>query len=223
MKKPVITLKNICKVYKTKHVITKALDNINIEIFEGEFVTLTGSSGCGKSTLLSIIGLLNDSSSGSYYLAEHNIKMFSANQLARIRNKHLGFIFQSFNLIDELNVLENASLPLKFQGLSKMVCQQEAMKLLIKLGLEKRATHYPNQLSGGQQQRVAIARALICKPDIILADEPTGNLDSDTGKVIMKILCDLHKNGQTILMVTHELEHTQLSTRSIVLKDGKIN
>lgn len=222
MSKVIIKLENLSKIYRTKHIITQALTDINLEVKSGEFIALTGPSGCGKSTLLSIIGLLNQQTDGEYQLTGIDTKQLNANQKARIRNRHIGFVFQAFNLVDELTALQNVLLPLTFQQTKTKAHEQQAKTLLSEVGLEKRFNHYPSQLSGGQQQRVAIARSLINKPELLLADEPTGNLDSKSSQKIIEILSKLHHKGQTIIMVTHEKASTNNTDRNIALHDGML-
>lgn len=222
MKNKIIELKNISKSFKTKFVITRALNSISLAINESEFVAITGPSGCGKSTLLSVIGVLDKADSGEYILAGVNIDSLNASQKSQVRNKHIGFIFQPFNLIEEFSAIENVILPLKYMGIPKKEAHAKAFEVLKKVGLEKRINHYPSQLSGGQQQRVAIARALVTSPDIILADEPTGNLDLESGKAVMSILLNLYESGQTILLVTHDEQLAKLASKQVRLIDGCI-
>ena len=199
-----------------------ALNNIDVSINEGEFVSIMGSSGSGKSTLMNIIGCLDVPSHGDYFFRDNNISNYSSNKLAELRNKDIGFIFQNFNLLPRLNALENVTLPLLYSGKSKKERVELALKALENVGLKDRTHHRPNQLSGGQQQRVSIARAIAGTPKLILADEPTGALDSTTSLEIMKILNDLNKSGITIVLVTHEDDIANYGSRIIKMKDGKI-
>ncbi|MGL4229408.1 MAG: ABC transporter ATP-binding protein [Tannerellaceae bacterium] len=217
-----IKLKEINKIYRTDEIETLALDNVNIEINEGEFVSIMGPSGCGKSTLLNIIGLLDTPSKGEIALAGNEIRNMSDSKLAAFRNQHLGFVFQSFHLIQSLNVQSNVELPLLYRKISASERSRLAKEVLEKVGLSHRLRHMPSQLSGGQCQRVAIARAIIGNPSIILADEPTGNLDSKMGAEVMSILHDLNKNeGRTIVMVTHNEEQAKQTSRIIRFFDGR--
>lgn len=218
-----ITLTNINKVFQTNEIETQALSDINITINKGEFVSIMGPSGCGKSTLLNIVGLLDNASSGSITIDGINIEHLNDTELANIRNQKLGFIFQSFHLLPSLNVLGNVELPLLYRkGISGKKRHEKATAVLEKVGLSHRMKHFPAQLSGGQCQRVAIARAIIGNPAIILADEPTGNLDSKTGNEIMEILHQLNREGTTIMMVTHDKNIAQQTTRIINFLDGKM-
>ena len=199
-----------------------ALNNVDVSIKEGEFVSIMGSSGSGKSTLMNIIGCLDVPSNGDYFFRENNISNYSSNKLAELRNKDIGFIFQNFNLLPRLNALENVILPLLYSGKSSKERTKLALEALENVGLKERTHHRPNQLSGGQQQRVSIARAIAGTPKLILADEPTGALDSSTSLEIMKILNDLNKSGITIVLVTHEDDIAKYGSRIIRMKDGKI-
>ena len=217
-----IKLTGINKIYRTDEIETLALDNVNIEINQGEFVSIMGPSGCGKSTLLNIIGLLDTPSKGQIALAGTEIRNMSDSKLAAFRNQHLGFVFQSFHLIQSLNVQSNVELPLLYRKISASERSRLAKEVLEKVGLSHRLRHMPSQLSGGQCQRVAIARAIIGNPSIILADEPTGNLDSKMGAEVMSILHDLNKNdGRTIVMVTHNEEQAKQTSRIIRFFDGR--
>ena len=201
-----IQLDNIKKVFQTEEVETWALRNISLEVKEGEFVAIMGPSGCGKSTLLNIIGLLNNPTSGSYLLDGKDVSTLKESERTLIRRGMIGFVFQSFNLIDELNVVENIELPLLYMGVSGKERRKRAEDVMERVAISHRAKHFPSQLSGGQQQRTAIARAILPHPKLILADEPTGNLDSKNGKEVMELLSELHKEGTTIVMVTHSLQ-----------------
>ena len=220
--KTIVSLQNVCKAFNKGQLQTQALNNINLTIEQGEFVAIVGPSGCGKSTLLSILGLLEQADSGQYHLTEHDVSTLNIDQSAKIRNRHIGFVFQSFNLIDSLTVFENIALPLEHRGSKKAEIEQAVNALLTKLNLLPRAAYYPNQLSGGQQQRVAIARALVGQPDLLLVDEPTGNLDSQNGDSVMQLLCDLNRAGTTIVMVTHDNRYSQMASRQIRLLDGEV-
>lgn len=220
---PLITLSKVVKIYKLDGgVEVEALKNINLKIKSGEFVAIIGPSGSGKSTLMHIIGVLDKPTSGSVTLEDHNIANLSEEGLAALRNKHIGFVFQAFNLLPRTTALENVELPLVYSGVPGSERKARAEEALNIVGLVDRSGHTPSQLSGGQQQRVAIARALITKPSLILADEPTGNLDSKAGREILNLLKDLNKKGNTIVMVTHELEIAQEASRIIQMKDGEI-
>ena len=223
MTKTLIKLANIKKVFYTDEVETHALNDITLTINKGDYISISGPSGCGKSTLLSLLGLLDTCSEGLYQLAEHDVSNISKKERARIRNKEIGFIFQSFNLISDLDVEENIELPLTYRkDLSK-----DQRKAMVKVALEKvnmshRSKHYPSQLSGGQQQRIAVARAIVGKPSIILADEPTGNLDSKNAEAVMELLDLLHREGATICMVTHDPRSAKRAVRNIDILDGQI-
>ena len=219
--KPVIQLEDVWKRYEIGGGLT-VLKEINLSIKQGEFVAVTGPSGSGKSTIMHIIGALDVPSYGNVYLKGENIKKMSETSLARLRGKTIGFIFQQFNLLPTFNAIENVSIPMDIADLSEGEEKKRAEKLLTMIGLGDRMHHKPNQLSGGQQQRVAIARALANDPEVILADEPTGNLDSKTGKFIMDFLENLNKEGKTIILVTHELDLVEYASRVIYLKDGRI-
>jgi len=219
---PLIKLEGIKKVFLTDEVETHALSGIHLEIGKGEYVCIAGPSGCGKSTLLSILGLLDTPTDGKYTLNDKPVENLNFAERARIRNREVGFIFQSFNLIGDLTVFENVELPLTYRGLSSTERKQRAQAALEKVGMAHRLNHYPSQLSGGQQQRVAVARALAGKPSILLADEPTGNLDSKNGEAVMELLRELHREGATICMVTHDSRFARHSERTIHLFDGRI-
>jgi putative ABC transport system ATP-binding protein len=217
-----INITSISKEYVMGDNKLLALNNVDVSINEGEFVSIMGSSGSGKSTLMNIIGCLDVPSHGDYFFRDNNISNYSSNKLAELRNKDIGFIFQNFNLLPRLNALENVILPLLYSGKSKKERVELALKALENVGLKDRTHHRPNQLSGGQQQRVSIARAIAGTPKLILADEPTGALDSTTSLEIMKILNDLNKSGITIVLVTHEDDIAKYGSRIIKMKDGKI-
>lgn len=220
--KTLISLDNIKKVFLTDEIETHALSGIHLEIRLGEFVSIAGPSGCGKSTLLSILGLLEGPSDGTYILNDQDVSNLTLEQRARIRNREIGFIFQSFNLIGDLSVLENVELPLAYRGLKSAERREKALAALEKVEMTHRKGHLPSQLSGGQQQRVAVARALAGNPNILLADEPTGNLDSKNGQVVMDLLSQLNQEGTTICMVTHDDRYAHCAHRIIHLFDGKI-
>ncbi|MBO7290426.1 MAG: ABC transporter ATP-binding protein [Bacteroidaceae bacterium] len=217
-----ITLKNIKKVFKTEEIETWALQNVNLEVKKGEFVAIMGPSGCGKSTLLNILGLLDNPSEGTYMLDGKDVSHMSEDDRTDLRKGRLGFVFQSFNLIDELSVVENVELPLLYMGTPKKERRRMVNEVVERVAMSHRAQHFPAQLSGGQQQRVAIARAVISRPQIILADEPTGNLDSKHGKEVMELLKELHNEGTTIIMVTHSQHDANYADRVINLFDGEI-
>jgi putative ABC transport system ATP-binding protein len=219
---PLIQLDKIEKVFLTDEVETHALFDVSFEIRHGEYVSISGPSGCGKSTLLSILGLLDSPTSGSYVLRGEPVEHLDHAERARVRNREIGFIFQSFNLIGDLTVWENVELPLTYRGLTAAERRERVEEALAKVGMTARAKHYPAQLSGGQQQRVAVARALGGRPSILLADEPTGNLDSKNGEAVMALLRDLHAEGATICLVTHDERYAQDAQRTIQLFDGKI-
>lgn len=222
--KPIITLSKINKVFNTQDVETYALTDINLDINEGDYVSISGPSGCGKSTLLSLLGLLDKPSAGEYFIQSTNTSSLSADQQAELRNLHIGFVFQSFNLIDEISVFENVALPLSYRepALSKDEIQKRVETSLAQVEMSHRSNHKPNQLSGGQQQRVAIARALAGEPSILLVDEPTGNLDSKNGDAVMDILAKLNQQGTTICMVTHDPRYASHASKQVRLLDGKI-
>jgi putative ABC transport system ATP-binding protein len=217
-----IRLEGIKKVFLTDEVETHALSGIQLDIFKGEFVSISGPSGCGKSTLLSILGLLDSPSDGKYLLNGTPVENLTLSERARIRNREIGFIFQSFNLIGDLTVYENVELPLTYRGMPAAERKARATAALERVGMGHRAKHLPSQLSGGQQQRVAVARALAGSPSVLLADEPTGNLDSKNGDAVMELLRDLHRAGSTIVMVTHDNRFARSADRTIHLFDGRI-
>lgn len=217
-----INISNLSKVFRTEEVETKALNEVSITINQGDFVSIMGASGSGKSTLLNIIGLLDSATSGSYQLLDHEIMGLKEQQKSKFRKENIGFVFQNFNLIDELSVYDNIELPLIYNNITASKRKLKVEKIAERLGISHRLKHYPQQLSGGQQQRVAVARALITDPKIILADEPTGNLDSKNGNEVMELLTDLHAQGATILMVTHSDYDASFSQRTILMKDGAV-
>jgi len=220
--KEIIKLKNITKVYTVGKVNIPALKDMSLTIKEGELLSIMGPSGSGKTTLLNILGCLDKPNDGKYFMEEREISLLSDDALSGIRSRKIGFIFQSYNLIPQITVLENIGLPLFYQELDEKFIREESLKLAKLVGLEDRTSHKPTELSGGQQQRVAIARALINKPVIILADEPTGNLDSSTGKEIMELLAEFNKKGKTLITVTHDLNVASYSKRIVKMLDGEI-
>jgi putative ABC transport system ATP-binding protein len=217
-----IEMHDLSKVYRTADVETTALDGINLDISEGEFIAIMGPSGCGKSTLLNVLGMLDTPSQGSYRFRDETISGRSERELAALRKAHLGFIFQSFNLIDELSVRENVQLPLLYQKVAAREREQRVQQVLERVNIAHRANHRPQQLSGGQQQRVAVARAVVTSPALILADEPTGNLDSSNGEEVLGLLSELNRDGTTIVMVTHDPAHAAHASRVINMLDGRI-
>jgi putative ABC transport system ATP-binding protein len=217
-----ICVENLHKVFITEEVETHALAGIHLSIAQGEYVSIAGPSGCGKSTLMAILGLLDSPTEGEYRLSGEPVADLSASQRARIRNRQVGFIFQSFNLIGDLTVYENVELPLTYRGMPAAERKQRVLESLERVGMSHRMKHYPAQLSGGQQQRVAVARAVGGRPSILLADEPTGNLDSANGEAVMGLLAELHKEGATICMVTHDPRYARHADRTVHLFDGRI-
>lgn len=217
-----IKVKDLCKVFRTEEIETTALNNVSFEISDGEFVAIMGPSGCGKSTLLNILGLLDNPSSGSYELLGQEVANLKEKDRTKFRKGNIGFVFQSFNLIDELNVYENVELPLRYLNISASERKERVTAMLKRMNISHRAQHFPQQLSGGQQQRVAIARAVVSNPKLILADEPTGNLDSKNGKEVMELLQELNNEGTTIVMVTHSQRDAACAQRTINLFDGAI-
>ncbi|MGH9655658.1 MAG: ABC transporter ATP-binding protein [Bryobacteraceae bacterium] len=217
-----IHLENVSKVFVTDEVETHALAGIYMDIRRGEYVSISGPSGCGKSTLLAILGLLDSPSSGAYVLNEKSVQNLKLSERARIRNREIGFIFQAFNLIGDLTVYENVELPLTYRGMASAERKVKGLQALERVGMSHRIKHYPSQLSGGQQQRVAVARALAGDPSILLADEPTGNLDSQNGEAVMDLLRELHRGGATICMVTHDPRYAAYADRAIHLFDGRV-
>ena len=219
---PVVRIQNLTKKFATDEIETHALSDVNLEIARGDYVSISGPSGCGKSTLLSIIGLLDTPSSGAYALNGSPVADLSVTDRARIRNREIGFIFQSFNLIGDLSVFENVELPLTYRGISAAERKERVTKALDDVGMSHRAKHLPSQLSGGQQQRVAVARAISGEPSLLLADEPTGNLDSKSGESVMDLLRGVHELGSTICIVTHDPRYARHAQRHINLFDGRI-
>ena len=217
-----IETKNLKKLFATEEVETTALNNVNLKIREGEFVAIMGPSGCGKSTLLNILGLLDNPSSGEFYFLGEEVSKYNERQRANMRKANIGFIFQSFNLIDELTVFENIELPLLYLKVSSGERKRMVEEVMERMQIMARRNHFPQQLSGGQQQRVAVARALVVKPKMILADEPTGNLDSANGEEVMSMLTQLNENGTTIIMVTHSPSHAEYAQRVVHLFDGHV-
>jgi len=222
MSEPLLRLDAVTKVFLTDEVETHALAGIHLEINQGDYISIAGPSGCGKSTLLSILGLLDSPSDGNYQLNGKAVQGLSLSERARIRNREIGFIFQSFNLIGDLTVYENVELPLTYRGMGSAERKKRVNAALEKVGMAHRAKHLPSQLSGGQQQRVAVARAVVGDPAILLADEPTGNLDSTNGEAVMDLLRELHRGGATICMVTHDPRFARHADRSIHLFDGRV-
>jgi len=217
-----IKTKNLRKVYTTEDVETTALNDINLDIKEGEYVSIMGPSGCGKSTLLNVLGLIDQPSGGEYYFLGEEISKYSERKRAGLRKNNIGFIFQSFNLIDELTVYENVELPLLYLGFSVSERKKRVHEVLEQMQLMARKNHFPQQLSGGQQQRVAVGRAVVTRPKLILADEPTGNLDSAHGEEVMKLMADLHETGTAVIMVTHSPTYAEYAQRTIHLFDGNV-
>ena len=220
--KSLIELRELAKVFYTDEVETHALSGINLDIQQGEFVSIAGPSGCGKTTLLSILGLLDSPTGGKYLLDGEPVENLSAGQRAKIRNQAIGFVFQAFNLIGDLTVYENVELPLTYRGMGGSERRERVEAALERVGMAHRMKHYPSQLSGGQQQRVAVARAIVGKPLILLADEPTGNLDSKNGNAVMSLLKELHAEGATICMVTHDPRYAHVADRTVHLFDGQV-
>lgn len=221
-KSVMIKIENLSKVFRTEEVETRALNSVSVTVNKGEFVTIMGASGCGKSTLLNIIGLLDGFDEGSYKLLDKEIKGLKETEKSKVRKENIGFIFQNFNLIDELSVYDNIELPLIYNNVPASERKKKVEAIAERLAIGHRLKHYPQQLSGGQQQRVAVARALVNNPKVILADEPTGNLDSKNGNEVMELLTDLHAEGATILMVTHSEYDASFSQRTIIMKDGMV-
>jgi putative ABC transport system ATP-binding protein len=217
-----IKTENLKKLYTTEEVETTALNNVNLNIEKGEFVSVMGPSGCGKSTLLNILGLLDNPSEGKLHFLDHEVSNYSERQRAQLRKENIGFVFQSFNLIDELTVFENVELPLLYLGYSSGDRKKKVNEVLEKMEIMHRVNHFPQQLSGGQQQRVAVSRAIVSTPKIILADEPTGNLDSERGDEVMNLLTNLNEQGTTVVMVTHSPTYAEYGNRVVHLFDGHV-
>ena len=222
MTPPIIRLSGLSKVFRTGEVETHALSDVTLSVAQGEFVSIAGPSGCGKTTLLSILGLLDSPTGGRYLLNGKAVEKLSASERAGIRNRAIGFIFQTFNLIGDLTVFQNVELPLTYRGVSGAERRERVREALDRVEMASRMSHYPSQLSGGQQQRVAVARAIVGRPTILLADEPTGNLDSRNGRAVMKLLGELHADGGTICMVTHDPRYAHTAERAVHLFDGRI-
>ena len=217
-----IRVENLSKSFRTEEVETVALDKVSFEVKDGEFVAIMGPSGCGKSTLLNILGLLDNPTSGKYWLGDREVENLKEKERTDVRKGEIGFVFQSFNLIDELSVEENIELPLTYLGVSRAERKKRVQEIMKRMAISHRAKHFPHQLSGGQQQRVAIARAVVFNPKMILADEPTGNLDSKNGAEVMNLLTELNKEGTTIIMVTHSQHDASFAHRTVHLFDGSI-
>lgn len=217
-----IELRGITKIFETAEVETHALSDVHLSIGPGEYVSIEGPSGCGKTTLLSVLGLLDTPSGGSYRLEGNPVAALSPAERARVRNRSIGFIFQGFNLIGDLTVFENVELPLSYRGMSTAERRKRTRDALDRVGMSHRARHFPSQLSGGQQQRVAVARAVAGDPAVLLADEPTGNLDSENGAAVMDLLSELHRDGATICMVTHDPRYARRASRTVRLLDGRL-
>ncbi|MEX0618299.1 MAG: ABC transporter ATP-binding protein [Pseudohongiellaceae bacterium] len=218
----IIKTEGLAKLFRTEEVETTALDDVNLTVLRGEFTSIMGPSGCGKSTLLHILGLIDNPDGGKYFFLDEEVSSYSERQRAMLRKENIGFVFQSFNLIDELNVYENVELPLIYTKTPSVERKQKVEAVLEKMDMAHRSKHFPQQLSGGQQQRVAVARAIVNSPNLILADEPTGNLDSEHGAEVMKILWNLNEEGTTIVMVTHSPEDAAVGKRIVRMLDGKI-
>jgi putative ABC transport system ATP-binding protein len=219
---PVIRLEGVSKVFHTDEIETHALADVHLEVPRGDYLAIAGPSGSGKTTLLSLLGLLDSVSSGTFQLNGHDVSRLSPAERARIRNREIGFVFQAFNLIGDATVAENVELPLTYRGMPAQERKERVAQALEKVGMSHRMRHYPSQLSGGQQQRVAVARAIAGKPSILLADEPTGNLDSTNGEAVMELLAELHREGATICMVTHDPRYAEHAERTIHLFDGRV-
>ena len=222
MEEALIRVKDLCKIYNPGENEVRALDHVNLEINRGEFVAIIGQSGSGKSTFMNMLGCLDVPTSGEYFLNGTDVSTMEDNELSEVRNREIGFIFQGFNLISNLTAIENVELPLVYRGVDRKTRHRLAVESLTMVGLEKRMDHRPNEMSGGQQQRVAIARAIAAQPPVILADEPTGNLDSVNGSEVMNLLLELNKEGSTVVMVTHSEENARMAGRLIRMMDGNI-
>lgn len=220
--KPMIQLQDIIKTYSLEGLSTTVLKKISLTVYEGEMVAIVGASGSGKSTLMNLLGLLDKADSGTYWLHDKNMALFREEELADLRNRYIGFVFQQFNLLPRFTAMQNVALPLIYRGLSSALIQEKALLALEQVGMTSFAMHRPTQLSGGQQQRVAIARALVTEPQVILADEPTGALDSQTGTEVMNLFLSLHRQGRTIILITHDEHIASLCQRQITLADGLI-
>ncbi|MEW6990665.1 ABC transporter ATP-binding protein [Colwelliaceae bacterium 6441] len=220
--KTLLSIRKLNKIYNTDSTTTIALKNIDLTIYQGDYVSIQGPSGGGKSTLLSIIGLLDKATSGDYLISDIAVTTLSESQMAKVRNKEIGFIFQDFNLIGDMTVSQNVELPLMYRGVAKSIRKAKVAQVLARVNMSERAQHLPNQLSGGQQQRVAVARALVGSPTLLLADEPTGNLDSVNGDSVMQLLSELNEQGVTICMVTHDARYAHLAKRTVNLFDGEV-
>jgi putative ABC transport system ATP-binding protein len=218
----ILNIENMSKLFRTTDVETTALNGINLQVEEGDFVSIMGPSGCGKSTLLHILGLIDNPDGGKYWFLDEDVSRYSERQRANLRKENIGFVFQSFNLIDELSVYENVELPLIYTKIPANERKAKVEAVLEKMDMMHRAKHFPQQLSGGQQQRVAVARAIVNQPNLILADEPTGNLDSEHGEEVMKLLCELNDEGTTVVMVTHSAADAAVGKRIVKMLDGKI-
>ena len=221
-KTQLIKMESVTKIFRTEDVETHALSDIQLEIQRGQYISISGPSGCGKSTLLSVLGLLDSPSSGKYFLNGRDVSQITPAERTRIRNREIGFVFQAFNLIGDLTVYENVELPLTYRNMGSAERKQKVEHALERVGMAHRSKHFPAQLSGGQQQRVAVARALVGDPLILMADEPTGNLDSQNSEAVMQLLSDLHQNGATICLVTHDPRYSRFADRTIHLFDGRI-
>ncbi len=220
---PLISLDTVNKIYETGTVRVKALDNVSFDVERGDWLAIIGQSGSGKSTLMNIMGCLDTPTSGTYRLDGQDVSKLNGRELSIVRGQRIGFVFQKFHLLPELTALENTELPLLYRGLPPSVCRKLATESLLRVGLQDRLHHRPNELSGGQQQRVAIARAIAAQPPLILADEPTGNLDSESGEIVMRLLAELHKDGHTVVLITHDAAVAAAAQRTVRMKDGRIN
>lgn len=219
---PLISLERVNKLYENGDICVKALNDVSLEVERGEWLAIIGQSGSGKSTLMNIMGCLDTPTSGTYRLDGQDVSALSQRELSTVRGRRIGFVFQKFHLLPELTALENTELPLMYRGLTPSVCRKLATDSLLRVGLQDRLHHRPNALSGGQQQRVAIARAIAAQPPLILADEPTGNLDSESGEIVMQLLSDLHEDGHTVVLITHDPTVAAAAARTVRMKDGRI-